>query len=221
VGPAGCPGQAAQLAVPAGVVLGDLEAEVLELGEVLEQRAELVGCHSDGLQDAAHATRKQVFTAVNGHDGGTPVRVAHHMVTAIYPGDGETDALERLDNLGSGRNWDVARHKAASYQKSGYVERQSQLVWWANLFKQQFQASTQVRDCFLSRGPLAERGDICPQVGGRIPASAVLFLLDDVGHVNDTSHTVSMSCDPESSTAIHSDPESRPAGQISRRLGTS
>jgi hypothetical protein len=174
----------------------------------LEQRAELVGCHSDGLQDGAHGSGQQVFTAVDWHDGSTPVRVTHHVVTAIYPGDGETDALERPDNLSSGRNWDVARHKAASYQKSGYVERQSQLVWWANLFEQQFQARTQVRDCFLSRGPLAERGDICPQVGGSVPAGAVLILLDDVGHVNDTSHVFIMTCS--------SDHDQRNNGQIRR-----
>jgi hypothetical protein len=101
----------------------------------LEQRAELVGCHSDGLQDAAHGSGQQVLTAVDWHDGSTPVWVAHHVMTAIYPGDGETGALERSNNLGSGRNWDVARHKPASYQKSGYVERQSQLVWWANFFE--------------------------------------------------------------------------------------
>jgi hypothetical protein len=145
---------------------------------------------------------------VDWHDGSTPVWVAHHVVTAIYPGDGETGTLECSDNLGSGRNWDVARHKPASYQKSGYVERQSQLVWWANLFEQQFQARTQVRDCFLSRGPLAERGDICPQVGGRIPAGAVFILLDDVGHVNDTSHAFIMPPRLADSTVLASSPGS-------------
>ncbi len=159
-----------------------------------EQRAELVGGHAHGLQDATHGPREQVFTAVDWHDGGTPVGMAHHVVAAVNPCDGETGALECLDDLGPRRDRDVARHKAASYQRSGYVERQSQLVGWPDLFKQQFQARAQVCDCFLSRGPLAERGNICPQVGGSVPAGAVFILLDDVGHVNDTSHRFSIPC---------------------------
>ena len=160
-----------------------------------KQRAELIGGHADSLQDAAHGTREQVLTAVDWHYGGTPVGVAHHVVAAVNPRDRETGTLERLDDLGSRRNRNVARHKAASYQKSGYVECQSQLIWWPDLFEQQLQACAQVRDCFLSRGPLAERGDICPQVGGSVPTGAVLILLDDVRDMNHPSHMTSITRD--------------------------
>jgi hypothetical protein len=102
----------------------------------LEQFAELSGRHSDGFQDGPHGPGQQFFAAVDWNDGSTPVRMAHHVMTAVHSDDSETDALERSDNLSSGRNWEVARHKAASYQKSGDVERQSQLVWWANFFEQ-------------------------------------------------------------------------------------
>jgi hypothetical protein len=105
-----------------------------------EQLAELVRGHADGLQDAAHGAREQVSAAVNWHDGGTPVRMAHHVVTAVNPRDSESGALQRLDNLGSRCNRDTARHKPASYQKSGYVECQRQLIRWPDLLKQQFKA---------------------------------------------------------------------------------
>ena len=124
------------------------------------------------------------------HDGGTPVGMAHHVVAAVDPYHGEASALERPDDLGSRRGRDVTRHRAARYQKSGYVECQSQLIWWPDLFKQQFQAGAQILDCRLPRGPLAERGDIGAQMGGCIPVAAVLILLDDVRHVNDMSHNL-------------------------------
>jgi hypothetical protein len=62
-------------------------------------------------------------------------------VAAVDPNDSEADTLEGLDNLRSRRGRDVARHKAESYQKSGYVECQSQLIRWPDLLKQQLQAS--------------------------------------------------------------------------------
>jgi hypothetical protein len=166
-----------------------------------EQLAELVRRHTDSLQDAAHGAREQVFTAVDWHDGSTPVRVAHHVMAAVNPRDDEVGALECLDDLGSRHSWDVARHKATSYQESGYVECQSQLIRWSDFFKKQLQASAQVRDCFLPCGPFAECGDIGAQMGGCVPAAAVLVLLDDVGHVNDTSHNIdyrTMSCNQRS-----------------------
>ena len=132
--------------------------------------------------------REQVFTAVDWHNGGTPVETAHHVMTAANPRDSESGTLERLDDLGSRYSRDAAGHKPASYQESGHVECQSQLIRWPDLLEQQLEAGTQVRDCFLSRGPLAERGDIGTQMGRRIPAVAVLILLNDVGHVNGLGH---------------------------------
>jgi hypothetical protein len=105
-----------------------------------EQLAELVRRHTDSLQDAAHGAREQVFTAVDWYDGGTSVGVAHHVVAPVNPNDDKADALERLDDLGSRHSWDVARHKATSYQESGYVECQSQLIRWSDFFEQQLQA---------------------------------------------------------------------------------
>jgi hypothetical protein len=105
-----------------------------------EKLAELVRGYADGLLDAAHRACEQVFAAVDWHDSGTPVGVAHHVVAAVDSNDSEADTLESLDNLRSRRGRDATRHKAGSYQKSGYVECQSQLIWWPNLLKQQLQA---------------------------------------------------------------------------------
>ncbi len=67
-------------------------------------------------------------------DGGTPVGMTHHVVAAVDPYHSEADALQCPDDLGSRFGRDVSRHKAASYQKSGYVECQSQLIRWPDLY---------------------------------------------------------------------------------------
>jgi hypothetical protein len=76
---------------------------------------------------------------VNGHGNGTPIRMAHDVVAAINSCYGEAGTFQRLDYPCSRYGWDAARHKPASYQKSGHVECQSQLVWYTDLFDEQFQ----------------------------------------------------------------------------------
>jgi hypothetical protein len=68
------------------------------------------------------------------HGDGTPIRMAHDVVATTGPRDPEPGALKRLDNLRSRYRRDGARHKAASYQRSGNVECQRQLVRCPDLF---------------------------------------------------------------------------------------
>ena len=152
-----------------------------------EQRAELVGGHADGGEDAAQGALEQIFAAVDGHGHGTPIRMAHDVVATIYPRDSETGTFQRLDCFRSRYGRDSAGHKPARYYKSGDVKCQSEFVWYSDLFDQKFKAGAQIGDRIFLRLPLAERGNAWTELSGCIPA-AVFILLDDVGHVNDTSH---------------------------------
>ena len=86
---------------------------------------------------------------------------------------------------------DATRHKPGSYQKSGDVECQSQLVWWPNYIKQSFKRAAEVGDRLFLRRAIANRAYAGAELGRGAP-NTVLILLDDVGHVNDTSHTFSI-----------------------------
>ena len=110
------------------------------------------------------------------------------MVAAVDSCDGEARVFQRLNYPCPRYDRDAAWHKSASYQKSGYVECQRQLVGYSDLLDEQFQAGAQVGNRFFLRFTLAERCNARTEVSRRGP-SAVLILLDDVGHVNDTSHT--------------------------------
>jgi hypothetical protein len=152
-----------------------------------EQCAELVRRHADDLQDAPQGARRHVLAWVNRDRDGTAIEVLHHMMTASNPRDGESSALQRFDYLCSRYDRDAARHNPASYQKSGNVECQSQLIRWFDYFEQGFESGAQVCDrLFLCRA-IAYRTNTGSELGGGAP-DAVLILLYDVGHVNDTSH---------------------------------
>lgn len=75
--------------------------------------------------------------------------------------------------------------------KSGHVERHGHFVRWPDLFDQKFQSLSQVGKRSFLRRPVAERGDARTKLRGAAP-DAVLVLLDDVGHMNDTSHRFSI-----------------------------
>jgi hypothetical protein len=150
-----------------------------------EQLTELVRGHADGRQDPAHGALEQVLATVDWHSDRASVGMAHDVVATVDPRDSEASALERLDDLRSRHGRDGTRHEAASYQKSGNVECQRQLVRYPDLFDEKFQAGAQIADRGLLRRPLAERRDARAELGRRVPA-AVLVLLDDVGHVNDS-----------------------------------
>lgn len=153
----------------------------------LEQRAKLVWRHADAGQDAAQGALGYVPTSVDRHGDGAPVGMAHHVVATVDPCYGEADLFESPDDLRSRYGRDAARHKAANYQISGNVECQRHLVRYPHLFDEEFQASPQVGECFILSLSLAERGHTRTKLGGGTP-NAVLVLIDDVGHVNDTSH---------------------------------
>lgn len=122
---------------------------------------------------------------------GTSVRMPHEVVAALDPRDGEADALEDPDHPCRRYGRDGAGHEAASYQKSGNVECQRQLVRYPDLFNEKLQAGAQIGDCLILRRPVAERGDTGTELSRGTP-DAVLVLLDDVGHVNDTSHVLTI-----------------------------
>jgi hypothetical protein len=75
----------------------------------------------------------------------------HHVVAADDPRKGKYRAFERSDYLGSWYDRDSARHKAGSYQKSGHVECQSQLIRWSDYIEQSLERGTQVGDRLLWR----------------------------------------------------------------------
>jgi hypothetical protein len=99
-----------------------------------EQLAELIRRHANGCQDAAQGARLQVFADMDGHGDGTPIGMAHEVVAAVDSCDGEARTFQRLDCLCSRDGGDAAWDKPASYQKSGDVESQSQLVRYSDLF---------------------------------------------------------------------------------------
>jgi hypothetical protein len=136
----------------------------------------------------------------------------HHVVAAVDPRHGESGAFQRLDYLCSRYDWDVARHtrtlsessvalpriggdiedtlscpRYGRSRESGDVECQSQLVWWSDNIEQSLKRRAQVGDRRFLRRPVADSSDAWPKLGRGAP-DAVLILLDDVGHVNYTSH---------------------------------
>ena len=72
--------------------------------------------------------------------------------------------------------------------ESGDVECQSQLVWWPDYIKQSFKRAAQVIDRLFLRRAIADSANARAELGGGTP-DTVLVLLDDVGHMNDTSHS--------------------------------
>jgi hypothetical protein len=156
-----------------------------------EQRAELVRGHANRGQDAAQGALGNVSTRVDVYRDCTTVGMVHHMSAAVDPRDRESDAFKRPDYLRSRYGRDAARHKPVNYQKSGDVERHREFLWWPDLFEQKFKCSAQVRDRGFLRRPVAERGNARAKLRGAAP-DAVLVLLNDVGHVNDSCHELSI-----------------------------
>jgi hypothetical protein len=156
-----------------------------------EEPDELVRGHADAGQDATQRALGDVSPWVYWDGDRSPVRVAHDMMATFDACDGEACVFESFDDPRSRYGRDAARHKAANYQRSGNVECQRHLVRYPHLFDEEFQAGAQVVESLIPRLPLAERGHTGPKLGRGTP-DAVLVLLDDVGHVNDTSHLYSM-----------------------------
>jgi hypothetical protein len=153
-----------------------------------EQRAELLWSHANDRQDVSQGALGNVPPCVNWYGDCPPIRVLHHVVAASDPLDNESGVFERLDYLRSRYDRDAAWHKPGNYQKSGDVECQSQLVWWLNYIEQSFKRGAQVVDRLFLRRAVADRANARAKEGRGTP-NAVFILLDDVGHVNDTSHT--------------------------------
>jgi len=153
----------------------------------LEQSAELVRGHPNAGEDVAHGSLRYVAARMNWHADRATIGVFHEVVTALNARDRESGALQGLDYLSSRYHRDAARHKPARYYKSGHVECQGEFVWYADLFEQEFQTLAQVGYCRLLRRPVPECSNARAQRGRATP-DAVFILLDDVGHVNDTSH---------------------------------
>jgi hypothetical protein len=156
-----------------------------------EQLAELIRRDADGGQDSAQGALRDVSPSVHWNGNRAPVWVAHDVMATVDACDDEADAFESLDDLHSRYGRDAARHKAASYQRSGNVECQRHLVRYPHLFDEEFQSGTQVGECLILSRSLAERGHARAELGRSAP-NAVLILIDDVGHVNDTSHAMSI-----------------------------
>jgi hypothetical protein len=161
-----------------------------------DQRAELISRHADGGKDAAQGAFEQVFAAVDWHGHGTPVRMAHDVMTTVDSRDSEAGTLQRLDYLRSRHGRDSAGHKPARYYKSGNVECQREFVRYPDLFDQKLKAGAEVVDRGVPCLAFAKRGNARTELCRRIPADAVLVLLDDVGHVHDTSHSFDYAMEP-------------------------
>jgi hypothetical protein len=115
----------------------------------------------------------------------------HYVMATSDPRDNESSAFERLYYLRSRYDRDAARHKPGSYQKSGNVECQGQLIRWLYYIEQGFKCCAQVVNGFFLRRAIADRADARAKLGRGTP-NAVLILLDDVGHVNDSCHKPSI-----------------------------
>jgi hypothetical protein len=152
-----------------------------------QQRAELIRGHADAGQDAAQCTPRDVSPSVYRHGDRAPVWMAHDVMTAVDPCDLKANGFESLDDLRSRYGRDGARHKAANYQRSGDVECQRHLVRYPHFLNEEFQAGAQVGKRLFLGLSLAERGRARTKLGRGAP-NAVLILLDDVGHVNDSTH---------------------------------
>jgi hypothetical protein len=154
-----------------------------------EQGAELIRGKADVGQDAAQRSLGDISPRVDMNGDCTAVWMVHHVSAACDPRDRKSGALQRLDYLRSRHRRNSARHKAANYQRSGDVECQRQFVRWPDLIEQNFQSCPKVSDGGFFRRPIAECGHARTNLGRGAP-DAVLVLLDDVGHVNDTSHAI-------------------------------
>jgi hypothetical protein len=115
----------------------------------------------------------------------------HHMVAAGDPLDNEPRFFESLDYLRSRYDRDATWHKPGRYYNSGDVECQSEFVRYPDLFDQKLKSGPKIRDRLFLGGAITNGADARPEQGRSAPY-AVLVLLDDVGHMNDTSHTPSM-----------------------------
>lgn len=156
-----------------------------------EQCPKLVRAHADVGQDAAQGSPGEISRAVDRHRRTASIRVPHDVVATCHADFGKTGTLEGPDNLRSRYDRDVARHKAGSYQKSGYVECQSHLFRYAELFDQRHQSGTKVGERLFLRVAVAIGAHPGPDAGRGAP-DAVLILLHDVGHVYVSSHTFIM-----------------------------
>jgi hypothetical protein len=159
-----------------------------------EQAAKLIRSNANRVQDAAQGSLEKILAAVDRYGHRPSIRMAHDVVTAVDPRDRKTGTLQRLDYFRSRYGRDSAGHKPARYYKSGDVKCQSEFVRYPDLLDQQLKTGAQVLNRGFLRLALAERGNAWTQLCRRIPANAVLILLDDVGHVNDTSHALIMAC---------------------------
>jgi hypothetical protein len=157
-----------------------------------EQRTELVRSQLGAGQDLAHGSSGDVIACVDGHDNGaSAVGMAHEVMATLDANDSEAGLFQCPDDPGSWCRRDGAGRKPARYYKSGHVERQRHLVRWPDLFDQKFQSLAQVGKRGFLRRPVAERGDARTKLRGAAP-DAVFVLLDDVRHMNDTSHDPSI-----------------------------
>jgi hypothetical protein len=152
-----------------------------------EKLTELIRGHTDDGQDVPQRALRHVFAWVDRDRDATPIRVLHHVVTAVDPLDAEASALKRLDYVRSRYDRDRTRHKSGSYQKSGHVECHSQLTRWPDHIKQCLKRGAKVGDRLFRRRSIANRTDARPDEGRSAP-DAVLILLDGVGHVDVVSH---------------------------------
>jgi hypothetical protein len=128
---------------------------------------------------------------MDGHGHRASIRVLHEVVAAGDPLDSEPRFFESLDYLCSRYDWDAAWHKPGRYYNSGNVECQSEFVRYTDLFDQQLKPGPQIRDRLFLRRAVTNSADTGPQQGGGAPY-AVFILLDGVGHVHDTSHSLIM-----------------------------
>jgi hypothetical protein len=178
-----------------------------------EQSPELIRGHADDGKDVPQSALRHVLAGMDRNWDSTSVGVPHHMMAALDALDGKADALKRLDYVRSRYGRDRTRHKTGSYQKSGYVECHGQLIGWSDHIQQRLKRGAQVGDCLFRRRPISDRAHTGPDQGGSTP-DAVLILLDDVGHVHDTSHFYIMPLFAETLRAH--------VGKVSKgRLGTS
>jgi hypothetical protein len=71
---------------------------------------------------------------------------------------------------------------------SGDVQSQGQLIRRPDYLEKSFEGFAQVGNGLFLRRSVADCANARPELGGGAP-NAFLILLDDVGHVNDTSHS--------------------------------
>jgi hypothetical protein len=99
----------------------------------------------------------------------------------LAPPDG-TAVPDLMAETGMSRPWIYLRLRDLRLHRR---PRRMTFVRYPDLFDQKLKAGAQIRERSFLGLTLAERGNARTELGGRIPADAVLILLDDVGHVND------------------------------------